>query len=1430
MLTKIKRYEQVNSLSLSLSLLITSLSAQETTYRCLFEDDSSSVSTLIRSGDRCSENGWVLPTTEEIKVLVVLMEYDNPSDVGHADWPSGQLPSWVNSFLDFAPSSSPSGIVTEYFQKASHGEFSVLGDYLLAAQNNGVFKIPTSITPNNISGNFTQLLNIINSQTNGVFTTVNGVTDPQYFNNWTLSTPGAIKDHLPDAQGRYDHVAFIIRHPSVESTGSANEITSSQSMLGYPLNSRSINFTKGAIPTDLFRHEFGHLLYGGNNFHCAGGGRNQAPAGNYWIADIGGHSLMSLAGSALRTWNGWDQYRLGWKPQTNQYQISARNEAGQEVDGDLDALVASDEGVYVIRDFVTTGDALRIKLPYLDPQTEFGQWFWLENHRGAQNNGFALDEFGSTQLPSCATPAEWGLTVSMQIDRDENCGSDIYGGSADHIRMISADGMWESVFDNSSTSDQCNPSNSVFLVEKVLPNPLTGHSDLDRHPIDLNNDGQIQDIDQTGVFAERVGNNVDWQWYFRGHPRQFFRLGGKEKMNLSTNPTVTTRINQIGDNAPLVGNNVKTIYINGISIKIIDMLPNGDIKVEIKFDHVDIEEDVRWCAPDIVLNEIPTAHGYSLVVKPEQTLHLDHGTAATNMDIPITFENQQVFTSPTSMHVKSGAHINLEANSEMVIDRRSSLKLEAGSALYVQNGATLRIRREGTLELLNGSLLQVENGGKVIVEGGTPGGYARGNIIYHQGTRINLQGTGSIIDISGRLHIADGALFRLSRSTNGNRTSGKIIFRSSNSTQVTAGTNTSLRLQGNSLLQEVVINEKDVLLFPSSLTSFRLTHLRVSQAPSCSILPPFGNLCDIFISQVSFRPIGSPGHNGLSLSGQAQVTIKDCYFYDANVGIGAFNITLGSGLNVSHSYFENCSTGIGTYSGFLNLSDTDFNGCYQDWDATAMTGTSSINDVNSQNNGSINIRFNGNATLLASNSYLGGGDFGIRLDGAVGKLYCMTIKSQNTSAIDVINGASLFMNNSATSSDISFNSNTFTLNQAVQLNLDNGGNDLRSSTFGANSIVTGSIICPAGSTLAAISNVWNNGGTAPLSSDYMFNGVCGLINFPMSISDNSPLATKYPCVTSMMGFEENETLTLNESSTLEIDSILMGNGLSSLIDAYTAAGNTSLNLSPLPYISDSTALDYIGSAQIENQALYSNLYNAIEAFETVTEESSSYQFTSAALLLELYQRDHFFNQPVFFSTISETPDEQQVHAVLSNLSSIFSSAEYPEYAFWTAIWAAEVLHTGNHTQDALNYLSSEAPFAYDDLSAMVLNRFICQMEYELIADFPTYEEWSNQANLCEGISNDQQKSSHNDQTKKKHDNAFDVKVFPNPTSGQLFLEIHGDQEGLRIEIYDINGREIQANRLFNHDIVDVSSLTQGLYLLRLCNGYECSTVRFVLNK
>ncbi len=81
-------------------------------------------------------------------------------------------------------------------------------------------------------------------------------------------------------------------------------------------------------------------------------------------------------------------------------------------------LTTGDTGVFVLRDFVTTGDALRIRLPY-QPGTSTQQWLWLENHQTRARNGIASDRFHWEDVAECVSSHAPALFMTMQVGRED---------------------------------------------------------------------------------------------------------------------------------------------------------------------------------------------------------------------------------------------------------------------------------------------------------------------------------------------------------------------------------------------------------------------------------------------------------------------------------------------------------------------------------------------------------------------------------------------------------------------------------------------------------------------------------------------------------------------------------------------------------------------------------------------------------------------------------------------------------------------------------------------------------------------------------------------------------------------------------------------------------------------------------------------------
>src|SRR5690606_7701133 len=139
------------------------------------------------------------------------------------------------------------------------------------------------------------------------------------------------------------------------------------------------------------------------------------------------------------------------------------------------------------------------------------------------------------------------------------------------------------------------------------------------------------------------------------------------------------------------------IYINGLSVEILQTLPDASLVVEIRFDDNIIAHDRRWCAPEIVLND-HIEIGPDLIVKEHLTL--DIGETMTRFDTTDTVNGKTYFTNPTSMIVKSGAELIVEG----------SMTLKAKSKLIIEPGGILTINRKARIDVQNGSELIIQSG------------------------------------------------------------------------------------------------------------------------------------------------------------------------------------------------------------------------------------------------------------------------------------------------------------------------------------------------------------------------------------------------------------------------------------------------------------------------------------------------------------------------------------------------------------------------------------------------------------------------------------------------------------------------------------------------------------------------------------------------
>lgn len=655
-----------------------------------------------------SYNGFILPVNGHIHILIIYAEviYDvgnDPTSIeGSAEWPSGQLPVWRNQLLSAFPTANPQELISRYYHEASFGELIITGDYLINPENPQQpiqIKASEGVSARNILKKASEL---------GVFTTQNGflVTD---FDKWTLSHVGHPK-HTPsfDNPPRIDHLMIITRNTN--SPSHLSGWTSSQSpgvLFSYQFDTYSFFCTQNLMPTHIMLHEFNHLLMGGNNFH-AGGGHSKLVGNSYFPSLQGGWGMMGAAGKSLLTWNAWDQNRLGWKHHTKNYQISTLDSlAKNERFADLDTYNKSHEGVYLIRDFVITGDAIRIKLPYL-PENEFQQWLWIENHQTKTFNNSPFDRF-QYEHEDCIDAAVPGLYMYIQVDKEEKQGREIFGGHADYLRPLPANGLYDINFENYKVQNPWCINNLFYFPHSLrakFQNPLSGNHELETVLIDQNGDGKIEIKEQIAPAVRKENSEYRFILPNLGRPENAFTLKNNRRIAIDANPSTASNLTNVSainelyrDNAP----NNRKVFLNGISVEILDIESTvpGAIYVKIKFDDYNIRNNVRWCADTIVLSQHKDKQTKTLYVHQKKQLLIDVSRTANRLIHVDSLNNQPIFNKKTVFILEPNTQLHLKRNSRLILDNESQLIIMPGAKIIKEKKAKIKLKNNSRIIDLN---------------------------------------------------------------------------------------------------------------------------------------------------------------------------------------------------------------------------------------------------------------------------------------------------------------------------------------------------------------------------------------------------------------------------------------------------------------------------------------------------------------------------------------------------------------------------------------------------------------------------------------------------------------------------------------------------------------------------------------------------------
>ena len=394
------------------------------------------------------------------------------------------------------------------------------------------------------------------------------------------------------------------------------------------------------------------------------------------------------------------------------------------------------------------------------------------------------------------------------------------------------------------------------------------------------------------------------------------------------------------------------------------------------------------------------------------------------------------FAPNAKIVVKSGGILNVKSNAVL----QSLISCIGLWGIEVQPG--------GILNLENGSIVKINNSGKLFIDGNST---ASGILNYNQGTSVVLMDNSSVMEIKGQLNIGNNANFTYS----GN---GYVKFSNPNfpSNNITAGTGSSMTFQRSNKSQKALEITQETLYGPANLVSFKVDKCKVELGLD-SRIAPLGLTTQIIFTNAKLMSFAG---RGLSIFGQPSVIINNSTFEGGKHGIYALLTYGGSPLTINNCTFQNCLVGLKSHDKGVTLNNVRFYDCTDaGWSADAMSQPCVSNNGifgSKTNPNGYGIYYHGgaNGTLFLNNNKVNDNySDGIYMAGTELKVKCGEIKENYGNGVYLSHNATLNISNDlgggnvdATGNGINSGNYTIFMNNAKNLWMNNGFNDLSRAT------------------------------------------------------------------------------------------------------------------------------------------------------------------------------------------------------------------------------------------------------------------------------------------------------------------------------------------------------------------------------------------------
>ncbi|MBL0053930.1 MAG: hypothetical protein IPP29_21770 [Bacteroidetes bacterium] len=774
-----------------------------------------------------SQYGHTLPlhtNGNSVRIMMVFVEFVGVGApiITAPNWPAGQLPLDKDEYVDPTFTNSPQKYISKLMWESSFGQFKVEGDYV-----NNIIQIDMS----NWSSAIAQTKLILNTMISNSTLTFGHYNSLAEFDHFTIAGQSHFYPKPGIPNNYIDGLMICYRnHPiKICSAGSAciewNTLPV-DGIGGYGIdNACDFGMCGGIGGMEFIIEEYFHSMYGNNNWHAgAGGGFHTFPfQTNPW-----GLATQSAGAGITNIACGWDRDFCEWKgwSDLNKTLSKASTIMAKNVNTNADIVTDFDDITlypnaqeFVLRDFVTYGDAIRIKLPHINCDAlgkPKNQYLWIENHQL-----ISMFDHGQWEYNSCKDPITAGMYCQIQVGKDikdlstppfviETDNHPQPNSAASWLFPLTAEGNYDFAYGTPFAPNVgCVWGNTTtpidFYSTNTKPNPFTGFSDLYGR-MNNNGDNLIDEIFGNDHYPPwhvdiDANSNLSYNSHFKGDGKDAFSFANNNtKLSICTNPSTTpvyTLLSEDGwskkPNETQINANYenRTIWLNGVSVEILQenfspfTFGQGAIKVRVKFDDYDVDRNVRWCGEIKLSPNDFNISNPSLVVKAGKEIQLDRGESPTQV-YAYNANPPYVFTKPTYFTCLPNSITVMESNSKIIVDNGSTLHLNSNSKIEMNSGAQIIVKNNSKLILDPSACIKVNNGASIYIETGS-------TIVYDQAV-VQLVGVNSVLDIAGTLDIKANSNFQCMGMVQGLLCNGfvRLSYPTTISSNVIAGNNCTM--------------------------------------------------------------------------------------------------------------------------------------------------------------------------------------------------------------------------------------------------------------------------------------------------------------------------------------------------------------------------------------------------------------------------------------------------------------------------------------------------------------------------------------------------------------------------------------------------------------------------------------------------------------